>query len=137
MAWNTWNAWIAARSSKKRTSSAGGTSQTRSVYLGARLERLCLLHFAPSLHSAVDLFPVSYLYHQDEESFVPNLIDGSVVLPRSNGDAIELLHRLHLLPSLRTWILFQADKVQVHLLADVSIELANVPLSGGGVTSTR
>src|ERR1017187_7666431 len=84
--------------------------------------------FCASLDSAVDLFPVSYLYHQDEESFVPNLIDGSVVLPRSNGDAIELLHRLH---SMRTWILFQAEKVQVHLLADVSIELANVPLSGG------
>ncbi len=32
---------------------------------------------------------------------------------------------------MRTWILFQAEKVQVHLLADVSIELANVPLSGG------
>src|ERR1039458_3625326 len=87
--------------------------------------------FCASLHSAVDLFPVSYLYHQDEESFVPNLIDGSVVLPRSNGDAIELLLRLHLLHSMRTWVLFQAEKVQVDLLADVSIELAKVPLSGG------
>ena len=32
---------------------------------------------------------------------------------------------------MRTWILFQAEKVQVHLLADVRIELADVPLSSG------
>ena len=32
---------------------------------------------------------------------------------------------------MRTWVLFQAEKVQVDLLADVSIELAKVPLSGG------
>jgi hypothetical protein len=32
---------------------------------------------------------------------------------------------------MRTWILFQTKKVPVHLLADVRIELAEVPLSGG------
>jgi hypothetical protein len=79
---------------------------------------------------------VSYLHHEDEESFVPNLIEGAVVLPRPYVNAIELLLRRHLLHAMRTWILFQAEKVQVHLLADVSIELAQVPLSGG-VTSTR
>ena len=74
---------------------------------------------------------VSYLHHQDQQNIVPNLIEGAVVLPRPNGDAIELLLRLQLLHSMRTWVLFQAEKVQVDLLADVSIELAKVPLSGG------
>jgi hypothetical protein len=44
---------------------------------------------------------------------------------------MELLLRLHFLHSMRTWILFQAEKVQIHLLTDVSIKLAKIPLSCG------
>jgi hypothetical protein len=83
-----------------------------------------------SLHPAVHFFPVSHSYHEDEESFIPNLIDGAVVLPRPYIDPIELFLRLHLLHAMRTWILFEAENVPVHLPADVRIELAEVPFGG-------
>ena len=84
-----------------------------------------------SLHPAVHFFPVSHSYHEDEESFIPNLIDGAVVLPRPYIDPIELSLRLHLLHAMRTWILFEAENVPVHLPADLRIELAEVPFGGG------
>ena len=69
------------------------------------------------------MLPVSHLHHENQESLVPNL-------PRPDMDAAELLLRLHLLHSMRTWILFQTEKIPVHLLAEVRIELADVFLSG-------
>jgi hypothetical protein len=72
------------------------------------------------------LFPVSNLRHEDEENFVPDPIDGAVVLPRPHGDAMEFLFRLQLLHAMGTRILFQAENVPVHWLADVGIELAEI-----------
>ena len=86
---------------------------------------------AISLHAAVHVFPVSHLHYEDEQGFIPNLINDAVVLPRPNIDAIELLLGLHLHHSMRAWILFEAENVPVDLLSDVGIELAKVPLSGG------
>jgi len=88
---------------------------------------LCLL----SPHPSIDFLPVPHLHHQDKEDFVPNLINDAVVLPRSHIDAVELLLRLQLLDSMRARIFFQTENVPVHVLADVRIELAEVPLSGG------
>jgi hypothetical protein len=59
------------------------------------------------------------------------VIDNAVVLPRSEMHAIELFLGFHLLESRRAGILFQAQNIPVHLLADVSIELADAPLGGG------
>jgi hypothetical protein len=85
----------------------------------------------PSVHLAVHVFPVSHFNYQHEEDFVPDLIDNAVVLPWSDLDAIELFLGLHLLEPVRARILFQAENIPVHLLADAGIELANVPLGGG------
>jgi len=95
---------------------------------------------ALSLHPAVHFFPVSHLHHKDKEEFVPNLIDRTVTLSWSHVYAIELLFRLQLLHSGRARTLLQAEKVPVHLLSDVGIELADIPLvslSAAGVTSRR
>jgi hypothetical protein len=46
-------------------------------------------------------------------------------------DTIELLPRRRLFHPIRTWILFQAENIPVHLLSDLRIELTEVPLSGG------
>src|SRR5208283_585745 len=52
-------------------------------------------------------------------------------LPRPNIDAVELLFRFHLLHTMRTRTLFQAENVPVDLLSDVRIELAKIPLGSG------
>ena len=85
---------------------------------------------ATSLHAAVYLFPVSHLHYQDKQSFIPNLINDAVVLPRPNVEAIELLLRLHLHHAVRTWILFEAENVPVHFPPHVRIELADLPFGG-------
>ena len=84
-----------------------------------------------SLQPAVHFLPVSHLHHENDEDFIPNLIDDSVVLPRPHIEAVELLLRLQLLHAMRARIRFQAETVPVHLLSDVRIELAQLPLSGG------
>jgi len=84
-----------------------------------------------SLHPAVHFLPVSHPHYQDEQRFIPNLIDGAVILPRPNADAIELFLRLHLLYSMRAWILFEAENVPVHFLADRRIEPTDFPFRGG------
>jgi hypothetical protein len=45
-------------------------------------------------------------------------------------DAVELLLGLQLLHPLRTWILFQAEKVPIDVLSDMRIQVAKVPLGG-------
>ena len=85
---------------------------------------------AVSLHAAVDFFPISDLHHEDEESFVSNLINGAVVLPRPHIDAIELLLGLHLFHSVRAWILLELFDVRKDLAADTRVELLKFPESG-------
>jgi hypothetical protein len=79
----------------------------------------------------VDFLSVSHLHDEDEQDLSPNLVNDAVVLPWTHVNAIELLLRLHLLHSMRTWIVLQAENVPGHLLSDMRIELAEVPLSGG------
>jgi hypothetical protein len=74
---------------------------------------------------------MTHFDHQDEQDFVPDVIDNAAFLPRPKMHAIELFLSFHLLESMRAGIFFQAEDVPVHLLADVSIELADLPLSGG------
>src|SRR5271157_5230801 len=83
-----------------------------------------------SLHAAVDFFPVPHLHYEDEESFVSNLINGAVVLPRSHIDAVEFLLRLHLLHSMRAWILLELFYVRKDLPADTRVKLLKLPESG-------
>jgi hypothetical protein len=84
-----------------------------------------------SLHPAIHFLSISYLHHKNDENFVPNLVNDAVVLPRPYVDAVELLLRLHLLHSVRTWIVLQAENVPGNLFPDMRIELTEVPLSGG------
>lgn len=74
---------------------------------------------------------VCFLHHEDEQNFVPSLIDGAVVFARPHVDAVELLFRCELLHTVRARVLFQVENVPVHLLADVRIEFAEIPLRGG------
>jgi hypothetical protein len=67
----------------------------------------------------VDFLPVSHLHQEDKQNFVPNLIDGAVVLARPDLQAVELLFRCELLHTMRARVLFQAENVPAHLLADV------------------
>ena len=74
-----------------------------------------------SFHPAVHFLTVPHLHHKDEEGFIPDLVNGAVVLPRSHIDAVEFLLRLQFLHPMRTRIFFQAEKVPADLLADVRV----------------
>jgi hypothetical protein len=97
-----------------------GASPGGLVCLGA-------IHFS----RLVRVFAMSHLDDQDEENLVADMIDNAVVLSRPDVDAIELLLGFHLFESERARVLLQAENVAVHLLADVRVELADVPLGGG------
>lgn len=79
---------------------------------------------------AVDLFAMSDPDDGDEQDFVPDLIDCAVVLPWSQVDTIELFFGFHECASRRARLLFQAEQVAIHPLADVRIELADLLLGG-------
>ena len=76
-------------------------------------------------NAAVNFLPVSNLYDENEEFIIPNLINGTVVLSGSHIDAVEFFLRLQLLHSMRARVFFEAEDVQVHLLADTRIQLAD------------
>src|ERR1035441_11033143 len=84
----------------------------------------------PSLYAAVYVFPVSHLHYEDEQSFIPNLINDAVVLPRPNIDAIELLLRLHLYHAMRAWILFELFYVGEDLSTDTQVQFLKLPERG-------
>src|ERR1017187_9127709 len=85
---------------------------------------------ATSLYAAVYVFPVSHLHYEDEQSFIPNLINDAVVLPRPNIDAIELLLRLHLYHAMRAWILFELFYVGEDLSTDTQVQFLKLPERG-------
>ena len=118
MASTMWNASTAARSSKPKTSNP---LQLRKRTNSAR---------ADSLHAAVHVLAMSHLDHEHEENFVPDVIDNAVVLAGTDVDAKELFLGLHQFEAVGARILFEAENVPIHLLADVGIELADVPLGG-------
>jgi hypothetical protein len=78
------------------------------------------------------LFSVAHLHYEDQENFIPNLVNGAIVLTRTHIDAVKLLLGLHLLDPRGAGVVFEAENVPVHLLSDVRIEPADIPLSGGG-----
>lgn len=87
---------------------------------------------ALSPNTPVHLFPVPHLDHKDEEDLILNLVDDAVVLPRPDVDAVELFLRCELLHPMRAGILLQAEEVRVYNLADMRVQLPNVPRGGWG-----
>lgn len=84
-----------------------------------------------SLQSAVDLFAIADLDHEDDENVVADLIDGAVVLPRPDADSVELLLALECFRTMGSRVFLQKEKVPVDMPTDMRIECAEIPLGGG------
>ncbi len=85
-----------------------------------------LSQLSASLQSPVDILPVSNLHDQDQQYFVPNLIDSPIILTRSNIDSIEFLVRYQFLHPTGPGLIGKFANVAHDLLSDRWIQFPEV-----------